>query len=302
MSSSIVTLADRQPLARLAAFNELAKPRLTAMVLVTVAVGMLLGSWGSPDMWLLGHTLLGAALLAASTGAWNQLLEADCDRLMQRTCGRPIPSGRLSGGEVAWFGGITLALGLAYLAWLVNPRSAVVGVAAWSLYVLIYTPLKRHTTANTAIGAVSGALPAMIGWAATGTALRLEIAVLFVIIYLWQFPHFMAIAWRYRDDYARAGLKMHTVVDPTGRRSGRLAVSTALVLLPVSLLPAWFGVGSRWGALVYGVSAAILGAAYLATAVRFRWRLDDASARTLMRMSLVYLPTVLLLWIFLAHH
>ncbi|MBI3464070.1 MAG: protoheme IX farnesyltransferase, partial [Planctomycetes bacterium] len=277
-------------LARTADFIELTKPRIAALVLVTVAIAAFVAGNGLPDPWLLVHTLLGTSLVAASASAWNQLLERRTDALMDRTSDRPLPAGRLGGRAVVWFGLAAVALGVAYLALAVSLATAALGMATWIAYVALYTPLKSRSSLNTAVGAVAGAMPVLMGWTAGGGRLGLEAATLFLMVFLWQFPHFMAIAWMYREQYARAGLQMMTVVDPTGMRAGRQAVIAALALVPVSLLPALLGIAGG----AYFVWALLLGVGQTACAVAFWYRLDEAGARLLLRTSLVYLPSVLL--------
>ncbi len=288
MSTSTLEYVERRAgaLARLADYVELTKPRISVLVLVTVAISAYVARWGAWDAMLLVHALIGTTLVAASASALNQWLERRTDALMPRTLERPLPAGRLTSGEVLAFGIATILLGLLYLIWFVNVPTAMLGLATWLLYVWVYTPLKSRTTANTTIGAVAGALPVLMGVAATGAPLGLEAATLFLIVYLWQFPHFMAIAWLYRRDYAAAGLQMLTVVDPTGRRAGVQAVLAALALLPVSLLPS----AMHLGGAVYLVGALGLGLAQFFIALRFAQRLDESSARSLLRASLVYLP------------
>lgn len=293
MSSSALSYVARRSsvLSRVADYVELTKPRISILVLVTVAISAFVARWGVLDGVLLAHALLGTTLVAASASALNQWLERRTDALMPRTIDRPLPAGRLSSGEVLVFGVATIVLGVIYLAWLVNVNTALLGLATWGLYVWAYTPLKCRTTANTTIGAVAGALPVLMGFAAAGAPLGLEAATLFLIVYLWQFPHFMAIAWLYREDYAKAGLQMLTVVDPTGRRAGAQALLGALALLPVSVLPTALHVGGSvyfWGALLMGLGQ-------LALAAVFFRRLDEISARRLLRASLVYLPGLWLL-------
>jgi heme o synthase len=280
-------------------YVELTKPKISVLVLVTVAVAMFVGSWGPPSLWLLLHTLAGTALVAASASAINQRLEQSTDALMERTAFRPLPAGRLGAREVLVFGGITIVLGLAYLALAVNWLAAALGALTWILYVPLYTPLKRRTPFNTVIGAVAGALPTLIGWAAVrgsfGFSLgggALTAATLFLIVYLWQFPHFMAIAWIYRRQYAAAGLQMLTVVDPSGCRAGVQAVMAALALLPVSLIPVMQQAG-----FAYFFAATALGIAYLGCSTLFCLRRDEASARWLLRASLIYLPMLLVLFV-----
>ena len=279
-------------LARAADYLELTKPKISILVLVTVAVAAFVARWGSVSASTLLPTLIGTALVAASASALNQWLERKSDALMRRTVDRPLPSGRLSSAEVLAFGAVTIVAGLAILAWQVNLLTAALGLLIWVLYVGVYTPLKTRTPANTAVGAVAGALPVLLGWASVSAPLNLSAATLFVTVYLWQFPHFMAIAWLYREEYGRAGHRMLSVVDPSGRRAGFQALLAALALLPVSLLPAALhGAGP-----VYLAAVLVLGLGQLAVAVSFARRLDAASARRLLRASLVYLPAILLLW------
>ncbi len=284
-------------LARLSDYVELTKPRISVMVLVTVAVAMFLGAWGPPSPWLVLHTLLGTALVAASASALNQRLERDTDARMARTATRPLPSGRLSSREVIAFGAVSIVAGLIYLGVAVNWLTAALGALTWVLYVAIYTPLKTRTPLNTVVGAVAGALPTLMGFAAVGASFSLEpggdgvkAATLFLVVYLWQFPHFMAIAWIYRHDYAAAGLRMLTVTEPTGYLAGRQGLLAALALLPVSLAPVLNHAG-----LVYFAVGLALGLAYLTCAARFFYRRNETSAWWLLRTSLVYLPALLML-------
>ncbi len=212
---------------------------------------------------------------------------------MDRTLSRPLPAGRLTERDALLFGVVTIVVGLVYLAVAVNWLTAALGAATWVLYVAIYTPLKRITPLNTVIGAVAGAFPTLMGWSAVGGSLAMSsggvmAATLFVIVYLWQFPHFMAIAWIYRRQYAAAGLKMLTVVDASGWRAGQQAVVAALALLPVSLVPAMQHAGP-----VYFATAIVLGLVYIVFSTLFCIRRDEASARWLLRASLVYLPALL---------
>lgn len=278
-------------LSRLRDYIELTKPKIVVMELVTIIVAASVASWGQPDWQSLAYALVGTGLVAAGASAWNQWIERKSDARMPRTADRPLPAGRLSSREAIWFGTITTVAGVALLATTVNWLTAVLGLLTWAAYVCAYTPLKSRTSHNTAVGAVAGAMPVLMGWTAVGGHLNLAAATLFMIVFLWQFPHFMAIAWMYRDDYAAGGCQMLSVVDPTGRRVGLLAVVGALVLLPVSVLPAVVrlaGTGYFLGALVFGL-------AQLAAAAWFARRLDERSARLLLRASLVYLPTVLVL-------
>ncbi|MGC3968086.1 MAG: heme o synthase [Pirellulales bacterium] len=294
-TATIVT-ASAQPVVQETAgrwtdYLELTKPRIAVLELVTVALSAFVARWMFPDVTLLAWLLTGTALVAAGASAWNQWLEIGTDLRMRRTAGRPLPAGRLTPRQVATFGLVTTVAGVVVLAAMVNPLTALFGFGTWFLYVVVYTPMKRTTPLNTVVGAVAGAMPVLMGWAAVEGHATLSIAALCMIVFLWQFPHFMAIAWIYREQYARAGLQMLTVVDPSGRRAGAQAVLTALMLIPISLLPSVVdGAGS-----LYFCWALVLGLAQLACAVRFMLRLDEASARVLLRASVIYLPSLLLM-------
>ncbi len=268
-------------------YLELTKPRIVALELVTVIVAAHLAApWGI-NSWTLLHTVLGAALVAASAGAWNQWWERSSDARMIRTADRPLPTGRLGTIEVLAFGTVTLIIGTALLIWYVNPATASVALATWVIYVLMYTPLKTRSPLNTAVGALSGALPILMGWTATGEPIDMRALALAAVMFLWQFPHFMAIAWLYREDYRRAGQRMLTVVDPTGLRAGAQAVIAALALIPVSLVPA---LSPQAGSpAIYCLWTLVLGIGQLATAVLFFAHRNDQSARRLLRASLAYM-------------
>jgi protoheme IX farnesyltransferase len=279
---------------RVANYVELTKPRIAALVLVTVAVAAFVGSWGPPDPMLLAHTLLGTALVAASASALNQWIERKSDALMDRTADRPLPAGRVRAAEVLLLGSTGVAAGVVYLAVAVNALTAMIGLLTWFLYVGVYTPMKPRSPANTIVGAVAGALPVLMGWTAVGAPLALsagglKAATLFFIVYLWQFPHFMAIAWIYRDQYANAGLQMLTVVDPSGHRAGVQAIVAALALVPVSLLPVF----DHFAGPEYIAGALLLSGLYLYYSTRFFLERSDRSARRLLRASLVYLPAIM---------
>jgi protoheme IX farnesyltransferase len=274
-------------LARTRDYIELTKPRIVVMELVTVIVAAHLASpWGM-DPLVLVHTVIGAALVAASAGAFNQWLEQSTDALMIRTANRPLPAGRLTNSQVVSFGIATLVIGSIQLITCVGALTASVALAIWIVYVLAYTPLKTRSPINTAVGAISGALPILIGWTATGAAIDIRALALVAVMFLWQFPHFMAIAWLYRADYVRGRQCMLTVVDPTGIRAGAQAVVGALALVPVSLVPA---MSPQSGSIaVYSVWTLVLGAMQIVAATLFLFHRDDRSARRLLRASLVYL-------------
>jgi protoheme IX farnesyltransferase len=212
---------------------------------------------------------------------------------MARTASRPLPAGRLSSGEALAFSAVCLIVGGLALLWLVNWVCAAWALVTWVIYVLAYTPLKAISATNTAVGAVAGALPALIGWTAVGAPLDSRSLALFLVLFLWQFPHFMAIAWLYRRDYGQAGYKMLTVIDPSGRRAGWQATLAALALIPVSIVPVLAAPGL--GSMLYCLGAAALGVGYLIAAALFWQQATDSRARLLLKASLVYLPTLLVM-------
>jgi protoheme IX farnesyltransferase len=293
MSAPSLTIAAPRPavLGRLRDYVELTKPRIAVMELVVVAAASLVATWGQPDPLLLVHAMVGTLLVAASASAANQWLERRRDARMVRTADRPLPAERIAAAEAVGFAVVTLLGGVVYLAMFVNVASLGWALLTWALYVLVYTPLKTRSTINTAVGAVAGALPVFIGWTATGEALDRRAVALALVLFLWQFPHFMAIAWLYREDYSRAGYKMLTTVEPTGRRAGWQAVLAALVLVPVSILPVLSA--PSFGGVLFTIGAILLGAAQFAFAVAFWRQANETTARLLLRASLVYLPTLL---------
>ena len=279
---------------RFAVFSELVKARLTSLVLLTTAVGFYIGVRGSMNWMLLFHTLLGTAFVAGGAAALNQLIEREHDAKMRRTEDRPLPSGRLQPETVLLFGGLISSVGLIYLALAVNLLTSILGIITLLSYVLIYTPLKRVTTLNTVIGAIPGAFPPLMGWTAARDQINAEGWSLFAILFFWQLPHFLAIAWMYRDDYARGGYVMLPVVDPDGVRSGGQAVSHTMGLLAVSLFPVLLGLVG-WS---YCAGAVLLGGIFLAAAIRFSRQLTMSSARQLFFASIIYLPLLLGLMVF----
>jgi heme o synthase len=298
MTSPSLSVVPRSSvwLSRARDYVQLTRPRISIMVVVVVAVTGYVASRGDPDGRLLARTMLGTFLVAASASACNQLLERRRDRLMNRTARRPLPSGRLGFAHALGFTVLTALGGLAYLAWTVNGLTAAWGAATWCLYVGVYTPLKVRTPWNTAVGAVVGAIPVCMGWSAVGgTANVLEDprgCALFLVQFLWQFPHFMAIAWMYRQQYERAGMRMWSVVDPTGRLAGLHAVAAAAALLPVSAVPLCVMRGGP--AMWYLIAALVLGLGQLRFALGFLAQRTDRSARLLLRATLLYLPLLLL--------
>jgi protoheme IX farnesyltransferase len=293
MNSQVVTasveIAPLTAARRLSDYVSLVRPKIGVMVLVTALLGMFLAN-RSPDMLSVMLMLVGTGLVTAGASTFNQFVERRTDAKMTRTASRPLPSGRLNLTEVVLFGLLTTVGGMVVLMFLpAGPVAAIVTGVTFVLYVFVYTPAKRHTWWNTFVGAIPGATPPLIGWAAARGTLGAESWPLFLILFFWQIPHFMAIAWIYRDEYRRAGLKMLPVIDPTGTRTARTMIGHTLLLIVASLLPIAFGAG--W---VYAIGAALLGLAFLLTGWRFNSARTVPSARVVLKMSLVYLPGVLL--------
>jgi protoheme IX farnesyltransferase len=274
---------------RVSIFCELVKARLTFLVLLTTLVGFYVGSAAPLNLPLMLSTLAGTALLACGAAALNQLLERQYDARMRRTEDRPLPSGRLQPEMALIFGGVCSISGLVLLAWRVNLLTSFLGALTLISYLFIYTPLKRVTWLNTAVGAVPGALPPLMGWTAARGELGGEGWSLFAILFFWQIPHFLAIAWLYRDEYAKAGFAMLPVVDPDGFRTGRQAVSHTLGLILASLMPAFFGLAGT----IYFAGALLLGIVFLGFAVLFARALSMERARQLFFVSITYLPLLL---------
>ena len=271
-------------------YLSLFKPRIGLMVLIATAIGYLLGGAGRVIPAQLALLLLGTLLSCAGAACLNSYLERDLDARMPRTCLRPIPSGRVSPAHALAVGTLLCLAGTALLAWGVNLLTAFLALLTCFLYVLVYTPLKRVTWLNTCVGAIPGALPPMGGWAAATGDLGLGAFALFLILYIWQHPHFYAIAWMYREDYAQGGFKMLPVVDtPDGQRTFRQILIFSIALIPVSVLPAMSGIlGAPY------VVGACLGSAlmfYAGLVASDSRTINDA--RKLLRCSLVFLPTLL---------
>jgi protoheme IX farnesyltransferase len=277
----------------LADLYELTKPGITRLVLITTAVGFYLGSTGAFDFLLLLHALVGTGLLAAGTNALNQYAERGVDAEMKRTRERPLPAGRIKSSTAFVFSsGISVA-GTVYLALLVNPLTAILGAAALLIYIFVYTPLKRRTWWCTVVGAVPGAIPPMMGWTGVTGSLDLSAWVLFGIVFLWQMPHFFAIAWLYRLDYERAGFPMLPVIDPDGVRTARQIVLYTVALLAVSTLTSVLGLTGA----IYFFGALTLGSVFLGLGVVLAVTRTGAQARRLFLGSVIYLPVLLLLMV-----
>jgi protoheme IX farnesyltransferase len=273
---------------------DLTKFRLTSLVLLTTLVGFYIGEEASVRYGLLLNTLLGTGLVASGAAALNQLLEKDYDALMKRTRSRPLPAGRMQPDTVLLFGIVTAGVGITQLALTVNLLTSLLAAVTLVTYVGIYTPLKRLTPLNTLVGAVPGALPPLMGWTAARDAVSIEGWALFGILFFWQLPHFMAISWLYREEYARAGFAMLSVYDTDGARTGRRAVSDTLGLLPISLCPFALNMAGGW----YFLGAVVLGGAFLALAIQFSIQLTQGHARRLFYWSILYLPVLFGLMVF----
>jgi len=268
----------------------LTKPRLNFLVVASSAAGYYLGTANHLPGWLMAQAVAGTALVAAGSAVLNQLYERDTDALMRRTRQRPLPDGRISNLDALIFGTALSLAGVVTLAVRANLLAAGLALATLIIYLLVYTPMKRQTPLSTVVGAVPGALPPLIGWTAARGTIDAGGLSLFAIVFLWQIPHFMAIAWMYRDDYSKAGFPMLPVIEPDGRRAGRQAMIYALALLPISLTPTWAGVSG----LIALTIAAVLGIALLVLSARFAAARTDQSARALFYATITYLP---LLWI-----
>ncbi len=277
-------------------YIELTKPRITWLILMSTAVGYFFGlDRTAPFNWtLLFHTMLGTGLIASGTAALNQWWERESDKLMRRTASRPLPMGLLTAKRALWFGiGLAVA-GAVELAIGVNLLSALLGAITLAAYLFVYTPMKSRTHLSTVVGALPGAMPPLMGYAAASGILDREAWSLFFILFVWQFPHFLAIAWMYRDDYARAGIRMLPVVEPDGRSTARQIILYATTLIPISLMPVMLGMSGK----VYLVGALILGFWFLYTGVRVAMDRTNTRARHVLLASVIYLPMIYGLMVF----
>jgi protoheme IX farnesyltransferase len=290
LDASAIPLPETRRASVFADYLELTKPRLNFLVVATSAAGYYLGSAGGIDIASMAEAVAGTALVAGGAAALNQLYERDTDALMRRTRMRPLPAGRVGANDARVFGLALSAAGLVLLAARANWLSAALALATLLTYLAIYTPMKRRTPLSTIVGAVPGALPALIGWTASHGSIDLSGAALFAIVFCWQLPHFMAIAWLYREDYSRAGFPMLPVIDPDGKRAGKQAVYWGFLLVLASLEPTFSGLAGN----VYFAVALVLGVALFWLAARFASARNEATARALFYGSITYLP---LLWI-----
>jgi protoheme IX farnesyltransferase len=264
----------------------LTKPRVTWLILMSTGLGYVFGLSGGVDWWVLFHAVLGTGLLAGGTFTLNQWCEREADAKMKRTRLRPLPAGRIRPAHAFWFGVTLSVLGFVQLVAGANLLAAWLGLFTLLSYLLAYTPLKQRSRHATTVGAVPGAMPPLIGYAAARGALTAEAWVLFAILFLWQFPHFYSIAWMYREDYARAGIRMLPVVEPDGESTARRIVLASLLLIPVSLVPGLLSMAGRW----YVLGALALGAGFLYSGLRLARERTLLSARGVLLASVAYLP------------
>ena len=271
-------------------YIELTKPRITWLILMSTGVGYFFGlDREAPFNWaLLIHTLVGTGLIASGTAALNQWWERESDKLMRRTASRPLPMGLLTAKRALWFGIVLALAGAAELAIWVNVLAALLGAFTLAAYLFVYTPMKSRTHFSTVVGALPGAMPPLMGYAAASGLLNREAWSLFFILFVWQFPHFLAIAWMYRDDYARAGIQMLPVVEPDGKSTSRQIILYATTLIPISLLPVLLGMSGT----IYLVGAMILGLWFLYTGVRVAFDRTNVRARQVLLASVIYLPMI----------
>jgi protoheme IX farnesyltransferase len=274
--------------ARLRDYWTLTKPEVNFLVLVSTWVGFDLGWRGPFQPAPLAHTLLGTLLVASGTATLNQYLERDFDAHMRRTAQRPLPAGRLHSVEALGLGLLLSLAGAAYLALAVNALASLLAVVTLASYLALYTPLKRRTAWCMFVGAFPGAIPPLVGWAAARGSLSAEPLLLSAVVFLWQFPHFLSIAWMYREDYARAGYRMLPAHDAGGRSMAWQVVVSSLLLVPLSLVPAWFGEAGT----VYFLGALLLGAAYTSYGLRLAASRSRAIARRVLLASVIYLPLI----------
>ena len=264
----------------------LTKPRITWLILMSTAIGYYFGHQGAWHIWTILHALIGTGLIASGTAALNQWYEREADEKMRRTQARPIPSGRIAPAKAFWFGVALEIIGSLEL-WLgVNALTSVLGVITIVLYLFAYTPLKQKTWWSTTIGAFPGAIPPLIGFAAAANTLTAEAWALFAILFFWQFPHFYAIAWMYREDYSRAGIQMLPVVEPDGESTARQILIYSVLLIPISLLPKWLGMTGS----VYMAGALVMGILFLYAGVRVTLDRTRVRARRVLLASVLYLP------------
>ncbi|MBV8069146.1 MAG: protoheme IX farnesyltransferase [Acidobacteriaceae bacterium] len=269
-------------------YIELTKPRITWLIVMSTAIGYYFGHSGAWRVWAAIHTMIGTALVASGTAALNQWYERDADRHMRRTQMRPLPAGRLTPGQALWFGiGLAIIGGLE-LGFGVNWLTSALAIATLFMYLFVYTPLKQKTWWSTTVGAVPGAMPPLIGFAGAAGMVNADALILGAILFLWQFPHFYAIAWMYREDYSRAGIRMLPVVEPDGGSTARQILLYSILLIPISLLPKWMGMTGS----IYMIGALLLGLLFLYSGIRVSLDRSRVRARRVLLTSVVYLPVL----------
>ena len=292
--ATLMSKTDQKTRSKFWDFVELTKPRISVMVLLTVAAACILAAKDVAPMTVIMHVVIGVLFVSASGSALNQYLERYTDFLMPRTRKRPLPAGRLTSTDVAAFGAVCFGIGFGYLIMQVNWQAACVALLTWFLYVWVYTPLKTRTWANTIIGAIPGAMPVLIGDVAVDGTISASGWIFFGVLFLWQFPHFMAIAWLYREQYKMGGHLMLPVVDPTGRWAGIQAVVTAVLLVPTSCLAMTQIDAQPWvlGLICLGISSI-----YLVASIQFARIRNEGTSRKLLKISLFYLPIFMVAWV-----
>lgn len=294
METAAVELQEARTLTareRISAYVELTKPRIAFMLVLTSAAGFYLGNIGAFNWVLFANAMIGIALLAFGVATLNQWVERRTDALMERTAKRPLPSGKLSSNEALIFGVLQTLVAEVYLFFLVNPLTAVLGVVVIVGYVFLYTPLKTKTSVSTAIGAIPGAMPPLMGWTSSANEITLGAWALFAVLFLWQFPHFLAIAVMYRDQYAKAGILMLPVVEPSGRMTARQIVLFTIMLVPVSLAPFFIG----FAGVIFLAGASLLGIWFLFESIAAARAKTVERNRRLLLVSVIYLPLYFIL-------
>ena len=278
---------------RLAAFVELTKPRIAFMLVIAAAAGFYVGTKGGFEWALFANAMIGIGLLAFGVATLNQFIERRTDALMDRTARRPLPTLKITPAEALVFGVLQCVVAEIYLFYLVNGLTAFLGLTVIAGYVLLYTPLKTKTSASTAIGAIPGAMPPLMGWTAASNEITLGGWALFTMLFLWQFPHFLAIAWMYREDYKKAGILMLPVVEPEGVITARQIVLFTIMLVPVSLAPFFLGFAGP----VFLIGATILGVWFLVESFLMARAKTTERARRLLLVSVLYLPLIFALMV-----
>ena len=279
---------------KLAAYLELTKPRIAFMLVLTSAAGFYLGSSANFNFVIFTNAMIGITLLAFGVATLNQVWERKTDALMERTAKRPLVVGKVTFNEALIFGLLQCAVAEIYLTFLVNGLTAILGLVVIVGYVLLYTPLKTRTSASTAIGAIPGALPPLMGWTSASNEITLGAWILFALLFLWQFPHFLAIAWMYREQYAKAGILMLPVIEPEGKITAKQIVIFTILLLPISVAPFFIGLAG-W---VYLIGASVLGIWFLTASIGAARAKTNEKARKLLLVSVIYLPLIFLLMVF----